>query len=80
MNIKSEQAHLMARELATLTGESLTDAVTMAIQERLERLRPGPEKARMSERLRRIRLECAPRLRAVPDHGELLYGDDGLPR
>jgi len=79
MNIKSEQAHKMARELALLTGESLTEAVTIAIQERLQRLRP-PHKPPMSERLRRIRQECGPRLHGLPDHAVILYGEDGLPR
>ena len=33
MNIKSEKAHRMAQELAELTGETQTEAVTTAIQE-----------------------------------------------
>lgn len=39
LNIKNEQTHDLARELASLTGESLTEAVTVAVRERLERLR-----------------------------------------
>jgi len=77
MNIKSEQAHELARELAALTGESLTEVVTVALRERLDRLRRPQDS--MSARLRRIRLECAPRLAGLPDHAELLYGEDGLP-
>jgi len=79
LNIKSEEAHRSARELAQLTGESLTEAVTRAIAERLERLRPA-QVAPMSQRLRQIRLEVAPRLRDLPDHAGMLYGEDGLPR
>lgn len=79
MNIKSEQAHQLARELANLTGESLTEVVTVALQERLERLSPSRSKERMSERLRRISLECAPRLQGLQDPADLLYGRDGLP-
>jgi hypothetical protein len=39
LNIKSPEAHELAAELARLTGESMTKAVTEAIRERLERER-----------------------------------------
>ncbi len=38
-SIKSEEADRLARALARLTGESLTEAVTTALRERLERER-----------------------------------------
>ncbi|MCB0877537.1 MAG: type II toxin-antitoxin system VapB family antitoxin [Thermoleophilia bacterium] len=38
LNIKNERAVALARELAELTGESLTDAVRIAIEERRARL------------------------------------------
>ena len=78
MNIKNEEAHRLAQELSLMTGESLTTAVTEAIRERLSRLR-GRTALPMSERLRKIGEECAPRLAHVSDHATLLYGDDGLP-
>ena len=37
MNIKNEEIHRKARELAKLTGESVTTAVGVAIDERLDR-------------------------------------------
>ena len=39
LNIKNEKAHRLARELARVTGESMTVAVSKAIRERLERVR-----------------------------------------
>ncbi len=36
LSIKSERADRLARELADLTGESITDAVIVAIEDRLE--------------------------------------------
>ncbi len=36
LNIKSDEAHRLARELAEATGSSLTDAVTMALRRTLE--------------------------------------------
>jgi len=78
MNIKDEHTHQLVRKLASLTGESLTQAVSVAVRERLERLQ-APTGPSISERLRLIGEECAPRLRDVPDHAALLYGEDGLP-
>lgn len=38
LSIKTEEADRLARELSRLTGESLTDAITRAMRERLDRL------------------------------------------
>lgn len=37
LNIKNPETNRLARELARRTGESVTQAVTVALQERLER-------------------------------------------
>jgi antitoxin VapB len=81
LNIKDEEAHRMARQLARLTKESMTTAVREALRERLERVRgTGMTKA---ERLLKIGRECAPLwkepYRSV-DHGDLLYDEKGLPK
>jgi antitoxin VapB len=77
LNIKSRETDRLAHELAALTGESVTGAVKVAIQERLERLRAGG----MAERLRTIAEDIAPRLGPFVDHGALLYDDKtGLPK
>jgi antitoxin VapB len=82
LNIKNEKTHRQARELARLTGESMTTAVSEAIRERLERVR-GNSKAGISERLMKIAKECGP-LWKEPyksiDHGDLLYDEKGLPK
>ena len=82
LNIKSEEAHRLARELARLTGESMTTAVTEAVRERLDRVRR--ERAiGLADRLMAIGKDCAARLkepfRSV-DHGDLLYDERGMPR
>ncbi len=82
MNIKSEETHRLARELAALTGESVTAAVTVALRERLSRVKV--ERAGgLAERLMEIGREAAPKLRAAgltaENHGDFLYDDDGLP-
>ena len=82
MNIKNEETHRLAQELARLTGESMTAAVTEALRERLERVR-RERAAGLADRLLAIGKDCAARLkepfRSV-DHGELLYDERGLPR
>lgn len=82
LNIKNEEAHRLARELAAITGESVTVAVTEALRERLERIRPS-RKPGLSERLLAIGRDAAPRFKEPyrsADHGELLYDERGLPR
>ncbi|MDL5157015.1 type II toxin-antitoxin system VapB family antitoxin [Actinomycetospora termitidis] len=39
LNIKNDETYALARELADEAGESLTEAVTTAVRERLARLR-----------------------------------------
>ena len=76
LNIKNEEAHRLARELARVTGESMTVAVTKAIRERLERIRTV-------ERVLKIARECAPLWKEpfrTVDHGDLLYDEKGLPK
>lgn len=82
LNIKDDATHAMARELAHLTGESMTRAVNEAIRERLDRVRSRRREG-MAKRLLRIGEDCAahlPRRIRTLDHGELLYDEKGLPR
>jgi antitoxin VapB len=39
LSIKTDEADRLARELARLKGETMTEAVTIALRERLERAR-----------------------------------------
>lgn len=81
LNIKNPETVRLAHELADRTGETVTGAITVALRERLGRLEP--DTAALSQRLLAIGRDCAARLdertRTV-DHGDLLYGPDGLPR
>lgn len=82
LNIKNDEAHRLAQELAALTGESMTTAVTRAMRERLERVHRERNTA-LSDRLLAIGKDCAPRLKEPfrsAEHGDLLYGKDGLPQ
>lgn len=82
LNIKNEETHRMARELARLTGESMSVAVNVAIRERLERVR-GKSSKSMADRLMEIGKDCASHLKEPyksMDVDELLYDENGLPK
>jgi antitoxin VapB len=82
LNLKNEETNRLAHELAGLTGETLTAAVTTALRERLERLQQTKRGA-LSDRLLKIGKDCAAHLQEPflsVDHGDLLYDERGLPK
>jgi antitoxin VapB len=82
LNLKNPETQHLVRELAQLTGESQTKAVTEAVRERLQHLQ-GERGDGLADRLLAIGQDCAPRLKEpfrFAEHGDLLYDDLGLPR
>jgi len=83
LNIKNAEAHREARELAALTGESVTTAVSIAIKERLERQRKADKRHSRLEWLTQLSAYTAPLLKDLPpstEIGDLLYDKEtGLP-
>jgi len=79
LSIKSAEADELARELARVTGESLTDAVTVALRERLERQRH--DRSDLVERLLAIGASARdlPRLDMRPVDEIIGYDEHGLP-
>jgi antitoxin VapB len=53
LNLKSAEADRLARELAVAAHESLTEAVTIALRERLTRVR-NQQQSDLATRLRRL--------------------------
>jgi antitoxin VapB len=81
LSLKDAETDRLAREVARLTGESLTEAVRKALAERLERERRKRGQTRsLVERLDAIALHCA----ALPDYDtrspdEIIgYDDQGM--
>lgn len=68
LNIKSDEADRLARTLAAETGESITEAVTIALAERLERHRRKASTSRAAV-LREIR-DRVSRLPLLDERGE----------
>ena len=80
LNIKDPETDALARRLATITGEKITDAVKTAVRERLER----EERCRDPNWLEQIK-KIQDELAAIPDADptfteDSLYGENGLPR
>jgi antitoxin VapB len=79
MNIKNEEAHRLAAQVASIYDETLTEAVTVALRERLAR-------ATVEDRLEKLRIlahEVSTRMpkgmtRELVD--STLYNELGLPR
>lgn len=82
LNIKSDSAHALAKKIAALTGESMTQVVTEALEEKLARVEKAKGQGGLVEELNRIALHCA-RLPRRDHRGleEIIgYDDLGLPK
>ena len=83
INIKNQETCDLASELANLTGETMTGAITVALRERLERERNERSAEAQAQRLLAIGERCASMMGEGPsavEHGDFLYDERGLPR
>ena len=83
LNLKSDEAYRLARELSERTGESMTKSVVLALRERLARLKQSDRRG-LSARLLAIGRDCAARMSEEQrsfDYDAFLYDEKtGLPR
>jgi len=81
LSIKHEEADRLARELVHLTGETLTEAVVVALSERLARQKAQQDRRPLLVRLATIARHCAslPVRDARSADALLGYDDNGLP-
>jgi hypothetical protein len=89
LNIKNHQTYELVKELATMKGLSLTSAVTVAVQNEIDREKAEREKVQQATQPKRSELlmsfakEYSKRVKN-PIHSwdvdALLYGEDGLPK
>ena len=83
LNIKNEETCRLAAELAALTGETKTGAITVALRERLEREKRERDAEALVEDLMAIGKRCAALMGPGPSSdeiGEFLYDERGLPK
>lgn len=81
LSIKDSEADRLARELAARTGETLTEAVVVALRERLTREQGRVRAVPLREELAAIRRRCAD-LPVIDDRTAeqiLGYDERGLP-
>lgn len=85
LNLKNPEVYRLASELAAATGESMTEAVRLSLEERLDRINKTRE-AEVERRIRRIH-ELATMIRELSppgywaqDFDELMYDENGLPK
>lgn len=82
ISIRNPKAEQLAREVAEQSGESLTQAIIRALEERLERLKGRRSATTLAEEILRISQRCS----ALPDLDErspdkiLDYDNKGVPK
>ncbi len=80
LNVKNDRAHELATKLAELTGDSLTGAVTRALEEQLERERKRRSVEEKVQAALAIVRAAGGAEGDSSDHAEVLYDEQGLPR
>jgi antitoxin VapB len=82
LSIKNDATERLARQVANETGESLTEAIQKALEERWERLKAKRRRrilvSQVDDILRRV--DALPILDARPEDEILGYDETGMPR
>jgi antitoxin VapB len=82
LSIRNPKAEKLARKLAAESGETITQAITHALEERLERLRGSSATPDLVEEILKISKRCS----AIPDQDQrtadeiLGYDSVGVPK
>jgi antitoxin VapB len=81
ISIKNDETEKLARQLAEFTGESITVAVRIAVEERYERLRRARAGRSLRDEIKEIALRCAnrPVISQMTDDEILGYDELGIP-
>ena len=82
LNIKNQEAHRLAAELAALTGQSMTAAVIEALQVRLQQIKRREDAQLKVQRLMAIGQRCAAHIKQplpAVEHSNILYDEKGMP-
>lgn len=81
LSIRNAEAEKLARQVSRLAGETMTEAITKSLRERLERL----QRTRKERNLRRdldeilARVDALPELDTRPADEILGYDENGIP-
>ena len=84
LQLEAPETIRLAEEISRRTGEDPETVVQVALRERLARMRTPEEeaarRARIYELVKQLQSRFKEHPEAIVDHGEFLYGEDGLPR
>lgn len=79
MNIKNPEVHELARRTAEITGETMTKAIRIALEERLARLEREHEIDAVVQRVTEKILAAGPTPEGLTSDHDDLYDESGLP-
>ena len=81
LSIKNDDAERLARQVATETGESVTEAIRRALEERWERLKTRRRSRLLTTQLEDVlrRVDALPTLDSRPADEILGYDEHGMP-
>jgi len=81
LNIRNPETEQLAKMIASLTGETKTQAVTKALRDRLNRIQRRHSGRRLADELDEIALHCAalPVLDSRSAEEIIGYDDHGVP-
>lgn len=82
LSIKNDDAERLARQVATETGESVTEAIRKALEERWNRLKTRRRSRLLTSQLEDLlrRVDALPDLDSRPADEILGYDEHGMPR
>lgn len=83
LNIKNKEAYQLARELAELTGRSMTAIVLEALRKERGQIERQEQKDAKANELMAIGKRCAAHISqpaVAVEHGDMLYDDHGMPK
>jgi antitoxin VapB len=81
LSIKNDETEQLARDVAKVTGETITDAIRVALEERYARLRQSRSGRSLADDLNEIALRCSrrPVVSNLTADEILGYDDLGIP-
>ena len=83
LSIKDDETDRLARQLAAITGQSITEVIRDSLRQRLATLDQDKEREAYMARLLALGQEVAAEMNPPfhsSDHGDLLYDSTGLPK
>ena len=81
LHIQHPEASQLAEELSKLTGEPMSEAVVIALRERIERQVEIQEMLKQSKAVTdRVAKMINPDGLSAVEHGDFLYDEKGLPK